>query len=158
MFRLTPTPAHIWRRWLLRRWGAKIGRGVRVYSSAKIWAPWNLDIGDFVTIGPDVNLYTVDKIVVKNLAIVSQGAHLCTATHDYSSGQFDLLTGPVTVGENGWIASEAFIAPGIRIGTSAVVGARAIVTHDVADSAIVAGNPAKVIGQRPPEGRNYLGR
>ncbi len=149
---------HGWRRFLLRIFGAKIGARVRVYPSVRIWAPRNLLIGDSVTVGPKATLYSVDLIELHDNVIVSQGAHLCSATHDICAKDFALLCGPIIVHENAWVASEAFVCPGIKIGQSAVVGARSIVTKNVAAYSVVAGNPAKVIGQRPVDARNVLGK
>lgn len=157
-FRFTPVPAHAWRRFVLRLMGAKIGDRCAIYPSVKIWAPWNLQTDIAVTIGPGANIYNVDHITIGQGAIISQGAHLCAATHDFRSDDFALMVGSIFVGPNAWIAAEAFVSPGLTIGHSAVVGARAVVTKSVDDFEIVAGNPAKVIGKRPDSGRNDLGR
>jgi putative colanic acid biosynthesis acetyltransferase WcaF len=111
-----------------------------------------------VTIGPGANIYNVALISIGENAVISQGAHLCSATHDFRSDNFALMTGPILVGSNAWIAAEAFISPGLTIGHSAVVGARSVVTKSVADFLIVAGNPAKIVGTRPETARNNLGR
>lgn len=157
-FRLTPIPLHAWRRLVLRLFGASIGPGCAIYPSARIWAPWNLIAKRGVTIGPLVNVYNVAAVELDEGVIVSQGCHLCTATHDHLSEDFSLMTGPITVGPNAWIAADAFVAPGISIGRSAVVGARSTVTRPVPEYSIVAGSPAKVIGTRPEIARNVLGR
>jgi len=157
-FRFTPVTAHAWRRLVLRLFGAKIGDRCAIYPSVKIWAPWNLKTETAVTIGPDATIYNVGLIWIGQGAIVSQGAHLCAATHDFKNEDFALMVGSISIGPNAWIAAEAFISPGLTIGHSAVVGARSVVTRPVADFHIVAGNPAKVIGIRPNVGRNDLGR
>lgn len=156
MFRPTPTPFHAWRRLLLRLFGARVGERAAVYPSAMIWAPWNLSIGAGATIGGGTTIYNVDHVAIGRCAVVSQGAHLCTASHDYNSAGFDLLTAPIRIDEEAWIAAEAFVGPGVTISKAAVVGARAVVIQSIAERAIVAGNPARVIGQRSGEGRNRL--
>lgn len=157
-FRFTPVPLHAWRRFILRLFGANIGHKCAIYPSARIWAPWNLIVHGRVTIGPLVNLYNVAAVELADDVIVSQGSHLCTATHDHQSGDFSLMKGPIRVGPNAWIAAEAFVAPGVVIGRSAVVGARSMVTRSVDDFSIVAGNPAKIIGTRLSTARNVLSR
>lgn len=156
LFRFSPTPLHFWRRALLRLFGASIGRKVLVYSSVKVWAPWNLTLADFATVGSGVNLYSVDKIVIGHSAIVSQGVHLCTASHDFNSGGFELITAEIRILDNAWVAAEAFVGPGVSIGEHAVVGARSVVTKSVDPKAVVAGNPARLIHERSEEGRNVL--
>ncbi len=158
LFRFSPIPAHAWRCLILKCFGADIGKHVRIYPSVKIWAPWNLCLRDFVTVGPGTNLYCVDKIILGEFVIISQGAVLCTATHDHRSEMFDLLTGPICVRESAWVAAEAFIGPSVTVSAFAVIGARSVVFHDVQENSVVVGNPAKFVKMRPPEGRNLLGR
>ncbi len=156
LFRFSPTPLHIWRRFLLRLFGARVGRKVMVYGSAKVWAPWNLELRDFSTIGGGANLYAVDRVIIGESAIVSQGSHLCTASHDFNSDGFELITAEICIADNAWVATEAFIGPGVTVGENAVVGARSVVTSDVAPRTIVAGNPARLIRERSNAGRNVL--
>ncbi|MEJ5310876.1 MAG: DapH/DapD/GlmU-related protein [Anaerolineae bacterium] len=148
LFKTTPRNFGAWRRFLLRCFGAKLGRDVQVYSGAKIWAPWNLQMGDFSCMDDDVDCYNADRVSIGKNAIVSRGACLCTATHDYTDPAFPSVTHPITIGDNAWIAARAFVFPGITVGAGAVVGACAVVTHDVPPGAIVAGNPAKPIANR----------
>lgn len=145
LFRPTPRPMHAWRCFVLRCFGARIGRGVRVYASAKIWAPWNLTMGDFSVLGDEVDCYTVDQIEIGAHAVVSQYAHLCAATHDIDKPHFPLVTKPIRLGPRCWIAAGAFIGPGVTVGEGAVVGARAVVTRPVAAHHVVAGNPARTL-------------
>jgi virginiamycin A acetyltransferase len=58
------------------------------------------------------------------------------------------IRGDTVIGNDVWIGMDAVILPGVTIGDGAIVGAKAVVTHDVAPYAIVAGNPAKVIKTR----------
>lgn len=156
LFRPTPAPMHAWRRFLLRRFGARVGSRVAVYPSAVIWAPWNLTIDAGATIGGGAIIYNVDRVTVGRYAVISQGAHLCTASHDHDSPEFELVSAPIHIDEDAWVAAEAFVGPGVTVSKSAVVGARAVVVKTVEERAIVAGNPARVIGRRTCEGRNRL--
>jgi putative colanic acid biosynthesis acetyltransferase WcaF len=157
-FRLTPVPLHGWRRIVLRFFGAHVAPRSAIYPSVRIWAPWNLQIGTAATVGPGVSLYNVAPIKIGEDAVISQGSYLCTATHDHLADDFALMVAPIEVGSNAWVAAEAFIAPGITIGESAVIGARSTVTRCVKDFTIVAGNPASPIATRPENARNNLGR
>jgi putative colanic acid biosynthesis acetyltransferase WcaF len=148
LFRPSPRPLHAWRRFLLSLFGARLGRGVRIYASATIWAPWNLTMGDFSVLGDHVDCYAVDRIEIGAHSIVSQYTFLCTATHDPDQPLFPLVTKPIRVGQQAWIAAAAFIGPGVTVGDGAVVGARACVFKDVAPWSIVGGNPARLIRMR----------
>lgn len=148
LFRPTPRPLHAWRRLVLRAFGAKLGRGVRVYASARIWAPWNLTMGDHSVLGDDVDCYNVARIDIGAHSVVSQYAFLCTATHDPDQAHFPLVTKPIRIGARAWVAADSFLAPGVTVGDAAVVGARASVFKDVPAGAIVGGNPAKLIRMR----------
>ena len=137
-----------WRRFLLRAMGAKIGRGVRVRPTVRIEIPWNLEIGDESVVGDYAILYSLGKIRIGRKVTVSQYAHLCAGTHDHTDPAFPLLTPPVTIEDGAWVATDAFVAPGVTIGAWAVVGARATVTKDVPPDQIWAGNPARFVKPR----------
>lgn len=146
-----PTPRWClngWRCFLLRLFGAKIGRGCRIQGGADIWQPWNLTLGDNCWIDGDVKLYSVDKIVLGSNCVISSGAFICTASHDIRSETFDLVTKPITMGAGVWIASRAIVLPGVNLGMGSVIAAGAVVTKNVDDGVIVGGNPAQLIGKR----------
>jgi putative colanic acid biosynthesis acetyltransferase WcaF len=148
VFRPSPRTCHAWRRSLLRLFGAKIGRRVRIYPSAQIWAPWNLEMGNFSCLGPQVDCYCVAPIRIEPHAVVSQYSYLCSASHDYELGNLPLISRTIVIGEGAWIAADAFIAMGVTVGAGAVVGARASVFKDVEPWTVVGGNPARFIKAR----------
>lgn len=148
LFKFTPRPFHFWRSFLLRLFGAKIGKGVHVYPKVKIWAPWNLSIGDFSGIANDVILYSQDKIEIGSYAVISQGSHLCTGTHDYQKKGFPLYTRPISIGNNTWVAADVFIHPGVVIGEGCVIGARSVVSSSMPAWKVCAGYPCKPIKER----------
>lgn len=137
-----------WRSFLLRCWGAKIGKGSIVHASALIWAPWNLEIGILTCIGPHTNIYNPGKIILGNKVVISQYSYLCTATHDYESEANTLCWKTIEVGNYAWVAADTFVGPGVTVGEGAVVGARAVVFKDVEPWTVVGGNPAKFIKKR----------
>ena len=148
LFRPSPRPAHRWRASLLRLFGATIGQGVHVYPKVKIWAPWNLMIGDDVGVGDDATLYSMATITIGARATVSQGAYLCCGTHDYNDPTMQLITKPIAVGAEAWVCAEAFVCPGVTIGEGGVVGARAVVSKNIPDWTVWAGNPCVQRGTR----------
>ncbi len=133
---------------VLRFFGAKIGKRCLICRGAKFYAPWNFECGDFVCIGPRVDVYCKGKVSIGSQVVVSQDAYLCTASHDITSPVMKLLTKPIMVGDNVWIAAKATILPGVTVNNGVVVGACAVVAKDVPELAVVVGNPAKVAGER----------
>lgn len=136
-----------WRIFLLRCFGAKLKGKVTVHRTAKIWAPWNLEM-DTTGLSKNVTCYNVDKVRIGCCAVVSEGAYLCTASHDITNPGHPLITAPVIIEDQAWVAVEAFIGMGATIGQGAVVGARACVFKNVEPWTVVGGNPAKFIKKR----------
>ncbi|WP_245545620.1 putative colanic acid biosynthesis acetyltransferase [Gillisia limnaea] len=137
-----------WRAGVLRIFGAKVGYKANIYASVKIWAPWNLEIGDYSSMGPGVDCYNQGKIIIGNNTVISQKTYLCASTHDFTISNFPLIVKFIEIKDQVWIAAAAFIAPGVSIGEGAVVGARSAVFKDVAAWEVVGGNPACFIKQR----------
>jgi putative colanic acid biosynthesis acetyltransferase WcaF len=148
-FRISPRPFHAWRAFILRLFGAQLGKHVHVYPSVKIWAPWNLIIGDYVGIGNDAILYSMGTITIGDHTVVSQGTHLCTGSHDYNSFNFQLITAPIHIGSRVWLCTDSFVGPGVRIADGNVIAARALVSKSLSEPWLVwAGVPVKKVGTR----------
>jgi putative colanic acid biosynthesis acetyltransferase WcaF len=146
--RFTPPPLHGWRRLVLRCFGARIGRGVRVHGSASIWHPGNLRLDDNVLIGPGARIYNQGTITVGEQTVISQRAHLCASTHDVNDPHFQLLLRPIVIGRSCWVAAEAFVGPGATMCDRSVLGARGVLHGTTEPDGIYAGNPAELIRQR----------
>lgn len=147
-YRMLPTPFFAPRRAILRLFGARIALGALPYPGAKIWAPWNLVMEQNSCIADGVNCYSVATIIIGKGSTVSQGAYLCTPSHDFRQPDFPLVAAEIHIGAGSWVSTEAFIGPGVRVGELAVVGARTVVSKSVPQSAIVVGNPARIVGWR----------
>lgn len=147
-FRLSPRPLWGWRRWMLRRFGATVGHDVHIFPSVRITIPWNLILGDGCAIGDRAILYALGTITIGPKATVSQQAHLCAGSHDWRSPEMTLTKPPIKIGAEAWICADAFIGPGVTIGSRTIVGARGVVMFNVEDDVIVAGNPAKIFKKR----------
>lgn len=147
-FRYSPRLLYSWRNLVLSIMGAKIGKNVQIYPSAIITYPWLLEIGDGSVIAWNVRIYNLGVIKIGQNTIISQHAHLCGGTHDTSKPGFILQRTGLMIGNNVWIASDAFIGPRVTVGDNSIVAARSVVTKDVEPFTIVGGNPASVIKRR----------
>lgn len=137
-----------WKRFLLRLFGAKIHSTAVVYSSAKIYYPANLEMEAYSCLASDVDCYNVALIRLGANTTVSQGAYLCTASHDITNPLNPLITAPIILEDQAWIGAKAFIGMGVHIGQGAVVGATASVYKNVEPWTVVGGNPAKFLKKR----------
>jgi putative colanic acid biosynthesis acetyltransferase WcaF len=142
LFRCSPQRAFGWRRFLLRLFGAKLESTSYIYATTVIRDPVMLEVGKHSAIGPGVEVYSVDRIVIGSHCTVSMQAFLCTGSHDISDPQMRLTHAPIAIENGAWVCARAFIGPGVRVGQGAVVGACAVVTKDVEPWTVVAGNPA----------------
>ncbi|MFC3093302.1 putative colanic acid biosynthesis acetyltransferase [Alteromonas sediminis] len=148
LFRFSPTPLFFWRRFLLRAFGSKLGHGVNIYPSAKIWLPGNLEMKHKSTLGPSVKLYNQGRVVISEGATISQGAYICASTHDYNDPLHPLILGPITIGKHAWICADAFIGPNVNVADGCVIGARAVVNKNTESWSVYAGNPARKVNDR----------
>lgn len=146
-----PFPRSVCNKWnlfLLRCFGAKIAKTAVVYSSVRVFMPWNLEMRDYSCLGPGVNCYNVAFVTLGVNATVSQNTFLCPGSHDIYSKRNEQIQKPIIIGDRAWVAIDAFIGMGVTIGEGAVVGARAAVFKDVEPWTVVGGNPAKFIKKR----------
>jgi putative colanic acid biosynthesis acetyltransferase WcaF len=148
LFRPSPRICHSWRRMLLRLLGARIGRGCKTDPSTRIWAPWNLTMGDYAALGYDVDCYCVAPIRLGAHSTVSQYSFLCAASHDIDDPHMRLISAPIEIADQAWVCAGVFVAPGVTVGQGAVAGARAVVVSNVEPWTVVAGNPARQIKLR----------
>lgn len=138
----------VFRNYILRCFGAKVARTANIYASAKIWAPWNLTIGEYSTLGPEVDCYNQGKVCIGDNTVISQKAYICASSHDISDPKNNLILKPIYIGSQVWVAADAFIGPGVEIEDGAVIGARSAVFRKVESWDVVGGNPSKFIKKR----------
>ncbi len=147
-FKYSPRIAFGYRNFILRIFGAKVGKQVHVYSSTNIWFPWNLEIGDWSAIGEDTLIYNLGRVVIGEKATISHRAHICAGTHDYKDPTLPLIRPEIHIGDQVWVCANSFVGPNIKIGEGAIVGAGSVIMKSAEPWGIYAGNPAKFIKQR----------
>jgi len=148
LFRPSPRPFHSWRAFLLRGFGAKLGPNCHFYPRSRVWAPWNLECADGVTLGDEAEIYNPSLVTMGSHAIVSQQAYICGATHDYNDPAFPLISFPMSLGAYSWVCARASVSPGVNLGEGAVLGLGSVATRDLEPWTVYAGVPAQRVKQR----------
>ncbi|WP_439814799.1 putative colanic acid biosynthesis acetyltransferase [Zavarzinia sp. CC-PAN008] len=148
LFRLSPQVLYGWRAFLLRLFGAKVGKGVILRPTVTVTYPWKVEIGDHSWIGDDAVIYSLGPIRIGNDTVVSQSCYLCAGTHDYTDPSFPISGPPIVIEDQVWLAADVFVAPGVTVHRGAVVTARSTVTRDMPPGMICIGNPAVPVRPR----------
>ena len=148
LYRPSPRPLHAWRSMILRLFGAKLGPGCHFYPGVRIHSPWNLEAADTVSVASGVELYNPAPLRLGSHCIVSQGAYLCGATHDFDDPAFPLLAYQMELGAYSWICARACVNPGVNVGEGAVLGLASIATRTLEPWTVYAGAPAVRIKDR----------
>jgi putative colanic acid biosynthesis acetyltransferase WcaF len=129
---------------LLRLFGAKIGKRVKIRPTARFTYPWKVEIGDDSWIGDDVVIYSLDWIRIGRQCVISQKSYLCSASHDFSDPAFGLKLAAIAIGNGVWIATDCFIGPGVEIGANTVIGVRSTVLNSISSAQVAWGHPCQV--------------
>lgn len=148
LFRPSPRLFYGWRHFLLRVFGAQIGKGCRIYPKAEIWAPWNLVCEDVVAIADGAIIYNPSLVRLGSHSIVSQQAYLCGATHDFDDPAFPLVSAPISLGAYSWVCARATVQLGVSLGEGAVLGLGGVATKNLEPWCVYGGVPAKKIKDR----------
>lgn len=159
-------PSHLFRKLNYKLFGMKIGKGSTIHMMARIYDPRHIIIGNDTIIGEKATLdgrkqrkNSHGGIEIGNHVDIAAEAMIWTSEHDVNSPTFTAIEEKVTIGNYVFIGPRAIILPGVTIGDGAIIGAGAIVTKDVEPFSIVAGIPAKKIGERQDKNPSYkLGR
>ena len=151
LFAMSPQFLYAWRRFLLRSFGAQIGKKVIIRPTAQITYPWKVKIGDYSWIGDDVVLYSLGDIIIGRNTVISQKGYICTGTHDYTKVDFPILAKKIVIGDECWLATDVFVSPGVTINNGAVVGARSTVIKDLNSNSVYVGSPVRFIKKRTIE-------
>jgi len=138
-----PLPSSV-RAGILRAFGAQVGNGVVIRHGVNISFPWRFSCGDHVWLGEGASFLSLAIIKIGSHVCISQGAFLCTGSHDFHSDGFKLVTKPIEVHSECWIAARAFIGPGVKIETGSLIAACSVVTRSIPPASLVRGNPATI--------------
>lgn len=143
---------HNWyavRAWMLRCFGSRLAPNVRVRRTVRVECPWNLTIGENTVAGDHAILYCLGPVTIGKNVTISQHAHVCAGTHDYTRADLPLVRPPIVIEDDAWIAADAFVGPGVRVGQGTILGARGCAFKDLDAWSIYGGNPAKRLSDRP---------
>lgn len=143
--RLLPSRGKVW---LLRRFGSKVGQGVRIKPGVRVKFPWRLQIGDYCWIGENAWIDNVAPISLADHVCLSQNVYLCTGNHDWSHVQFQLRAAPICLEAGCWIAACAVVGPGVTVGAGAVLTLGSVAVMSLAPMTIYTGNPAVAVKPR----------
>lgn len=133
---------------LLRCFGAKIGRGLVIKNNVIIKSPWNLTIGNSCWLGEGCWIDNLDKVNIGNNVCISQGAMLLTGNHDYTMCTMPYRNSPIVVKDGAWIGANAVVTAGVTVDENTVLTVGSVVTKNTEKNMIYQGNPAKVIRNR----------
>jgi putative colanic acid biosynthesis acetyltransferase WcaF len=135
------------RRWALRCFGARIGRGVIIRSRVRVKYPWKLSVGDWSWIGEGVWIDNHGYVHVGSHCVLSQEVFITTGSHDYLS-TMDLIVEDVRVEDGAWLTARVIVNRGVNVGRSSLVTPGSVVTRDIPAGKIFGGAPAKFLKSR----------
>jgi len=145
LWRISLPSMNGFRNTLLRAFGAKVGKGVRIHPSVKVVIPWHIDIGDHVTVHNRAVLYALGQITIGDHSEIGPMVHLCAGTHDHSDPIFPLLREPITIGERCILGAASFVGPKTTLAEGTTLSPRSALYSDSAPDTQYRGNPAKPV-------------
>ena len=148
LFRWSFHNMYTWRRMLLQIFGAKIDRTARVRRTVRVECPWNLTIGANSSIGDRAHAYCLGPVALGQRVTISQNVHLCAGTHDHRKPDMPLIRPPIEIGDDVWIAADAYVGPGVRVGHGALLSERGVALEHLDAWTIYRGNPAQAVKSR----------
>jgi maltose O-acetyltransferase len=151
-------PSHIFRNFIFRLAGVKIGRKSTLHLGARFYEPKKIRIGEGTIVGDHTTLDGRANLTIGDHVDIASQVMIFNSQHDTRRDDFGAIEKPVVIGDYVFIGPRAIILPGVTIGRGAIIGAGAVVTKDVPDLTIVGGVPAIEIGKRTGTLNYRLGR
>lgn len=136
------------RRWLLRLFGAKIGRQVHIKPGLRVKFPWYLEVGDYTWLGEDLWIDNLAQVTIGPHCCLSQGAYLCTGNHDWTAPNMRLFRKPIRCERGSWVGARCVVCPGVTLGAGAIAAAGSVIVRDIPAMEVHAGNPARFVRPR----------
>jgi putative colanic acid biosynthesis acetyltransferase WcaF len=133
---------------LLRLFGAKIGKGVLIKPCVNIKYPWKLSIDDYSWVGENVWIDNLNDVSIGKNVCISQGAMLLTGNHNYKKTTFDLMIGTITLEEGSWIGAKSLVGPNVVCKSHSILAINSVAAQDLEPYTIYQGNPAQKVRQR----------
>lgn len=134
--------------WLLRLFGAKIGKGLCLKNNVTIKSPWNLTVGDDCWIGENVWIDNLDKVFIGSNVCISQGALLLTGNHDYKKSSMPYRNALITIEDGAWIGANTTVCAGVTVQENAILTVGSMTSKDLDANGIYQGVPAVKIRER----------
>jgi acetyltransferase-like isoleucine patch superfamily enzyme len=136
-------------------------RETYIHSSAIVVNKKNFYVGSYAYIGSDSFINAEGGVTIKDGSVISSKVTILSSSHEFKSYKSlpydrDYKLDQVVIEEGAWIGYGALILPGIAIGKGAIIGANSVITKNVKEFTIVAGNPAELISERCKEKCEYL--
>lgn len=143
---------------LLREILGSCGKDVFVEQPFHCDYGWNIEVGDNFFANYNLTVLDVGKVIIGNNVMLAPNVSIYTAGHpvhpDSRNSGYEYGIA-VTIGDNVWIGGNVVINPGVTIGNNVVIGSGSVVTKDLPDNAVAAGNPCRVLRYITEEDRDY---
>lgn len=133
---------------ILKIFGAKIGKHVVIKPFVKIKFPWLLEIGNHVWLGENTWIDNLSLVSIGSNVCISQNSVILTGNHNYKLDSFNLITKPIYIEDEVWIGANCFITNGITLGKKSVILVSSTLTQSTEENSIYKGNPAVKIKSR----------
>jgi len=133
---------------LLRLFGANIGKGLIIKNNVIIKFPWKLVVGDNCWLGENCWIDNLDNVTIGNNVCISQGAMLLTGNHDYRKFNMPYRNAPIIIEDGAWIGARSIVCPGVTVQKNSILSVGSVATHDMEADMMYQGVPATIIRNR----------
>ncbi len=133
---------------LLKVFGAQLGKGVVIKQCVNIKYPWKLKVGDNSWIGEDVWIDNLSDVIIGSNVTLSQGALLLTGSHDHTKETFDFISLPIILEDGVWIGAKAVVFGGVTCKTHSILGINSVAESNLQPYTIYKGNPSIAVIKR----------
>lgn len=133
---------------LLRLFGARVGKNLCIKPSVNIKYPWRLSIGDNVWIGENVWIDNLADVIIEDNVCISQGAMLLCGNHNYRKESFDLMVGPIIIKEGAWVGARGVVCLSVTLYEGAILMVGSVATKDLEPFSIYQGIPSVKVRKR----------